>query len=278
MLDPVFAPINRLYGTHAQAALADAHVAIIGVGGVGSWSVEAFARAGIGELTLIDGDDICISNSNRQLHALAGQYGKAKVAVLAERVLAINPNCRVHAIQEMLTIDSLERHLQRGYDFVLDACDSLGVKVALIAYCKRHKIKVLTVGAAGGRADASKIGIKDLSNTEQDKLLALVRMKLRDDFGFTRNPKRYFGVPAVFSLENVRYPSPQGGVCFNRLEKTSTEAGAGKLDCDGGLGVAVWVTASFGMQAAGEICRRLIERAELTAKQANTAASQPASS
>ena len=254
-MNSVFAPINKLYGSHAAERLAQAHVCIIGVGGVGSWAAEALARSGVGQITLIDGDEVCISNTNRQLHALAGNYGKAKVAVLAERLLAINPAVQINPVQEMVTVSSLERHLQQGYDYVLDACDSFRIKVEMIAYCRRNKIKLLVVGAAGGRSDPTLIRIKDLSNTEQDKLLALTRAKLRDEFNFTRNPKRYFGVRAVYSLENVRYPAPDGGVCFNRLEKNAAESG--KLDCEGGLGVAVFVTASFGMVAVAEIVARL---------------------
>jgi tRNA A37 threonylcarbamoyladenosine dehydratase len=254
-MNTIFAPINKLYGNHAATRLAQAHVCIIGVGGVGSWAAEALARSGVGHITMIDGDEVCVSNSNRQLHALAGNYGRAKVAVLAERMLAINPALQLNAIQEMVTANSLERHLKQGYDYVLDACDSFRVKVEMIAYCKRNKIKLLVVGAAGGRSDPTLIRVKDLSNTEQDKLLALTRAKLRDEFNFTRNPKRYFGVRAVYSLENVRYPAPDGGVCFNRMEKNAADSG--KLDCEGGLGVAVFVTASFGMVAVAEIVARL---------------------
>jgi tRNA threonylcarbamoyladenosine dehydratase len=253
----VFDPINKLYGVQAAENLAAAHVCIIGVGGVGSWAAEALARAGVGEITLIDGDEVCVSNTNRQLHALEGNYGKAKVEVLAARMRLINPQIKVHAIQEMVTRDSLEKHLLCGYSYVLDACDSFRVKVEMIVYCKRNKIKLLVIGAAGGRADPTLIRIKDLSNTEQDKLLALTRAKLRDEFGYTRNPKRYFGVRAVYSLENVRYPAPNGGVCFNRLEKNASDSG--KLDCDGGLGVAVFVTASFGMVAVSEIVAKLCD-------------------
>ena len=254
-MNTIFTPINKLYGSHAAERLHQAHVCVIGVGGVGSWAAEALARSGVGRITMIDGDEVCVSNTNRQLHAIAGNYGKAKVAVLAERLLAINPAIELNPIQEMLTSHSLERHLKQGYDYVLDACDSFRVKVEMIAYCKRNKIKLLVVGAAGGRSDPTLIRVKDLSNTEQDKLLALTRAKLREEFNFTRNPKRYFGVRAVYSLENVRYPAPDGGVCFNRLEKNAAESG--KLDCDSGLGVAVFVTASFAMVAVAEIVARL---------------------
>ena len=251
----IFSPINKLYGNHAADRLACAHVCVVGVGGVGSWAVEALTRCGVGRITLIDGDEVCMSNTNRQLQAIEGNYGKAKVAVLAQRMRTINPAVQINAIQEMLTTHSLERHLKQDYDYVLDACDSFRVKVEMIAYCKRNKIKLLVVGAAGGRSDPTLIRVKDLSNTEQDKLLALTRAKLREEFNFTRNPKRYFGVRAVYSLENVRYPAPDGGVCFNRLEKNAAESG--KLDCDSGLGVAVFVTASFAMVAVAEIVARL---------------------
>ena len=227
----------------------------VGIGKDAYWAGLTSGVSGVGRITMIDGDEVCLSNTNRQLHALAGNYGRAKVAVLAERMLAINPAVKINAVQEMVTVTSLERHLKQGYDYVLDACDSFRVKVEMIAYCKRNKIKLLVVGAAGGRSDPTLIRIKDLSNTEQDKLLALTRAKLRDEFNFTRNPKRYFGVRAVYSLENVRYPAPDGGVCFNRLEKNAAESG--KLDCEGGLGVAVFVTASFGMVAVAEIVARL---------------------
>ncbi len=251
----IFSPINKLYGSHAAEALGKAHVCIVGVGGVGSWAVEALVRAGVGSITLIDGDEVCVSNTNRQLHALGGSYGQAKVAVLAARMLLINPQLKIYPVQAMLTSASMAQHLSGGYHYVLDACDSFRVKVEMIAYCKRNKIKLLVIGAAGGRTDPTLIRVKDLSNTEQDKLLALTRAKLREEFNFTRNPKRYFGVRAVYSLENVRYPAADGGVCFNRLEKNIGESG--KLDCDGGLGVAVFVTATFGMVAVAEIVSRL---------------------
>ena len=152
----LFAPINKLYGVGSSALLAEAHICVVGVGGVGSWTAEALARCGVGQITLIDGDEVCASNTNRQLHALHGNFGRAKVQVLTERMQLINPDIRAHAIAEMLTKDSMARLIRPEFDFVIDACDSLNIKVAVIAHCKRNKIKILTVGAAGGRTDPTR--------------------------------------------------------------------------------------------------------------------------
>ncbi len=250
-----FAGIERLYGIGALARLARAHVCVVGVGGVGSWTVEALARSGIGALTLIDGDDVCVSNTNRQLPALIGAYGRAKVEVLAERARAIHPGIRVQAVERFLTPSTLDDLLGGGYDLVIDACDAFRVKLELIAWCKRHKQPVLVCGSAGGRADPTLVDVRDLSRTEHDALLALIRKKLRQDFRFPRNPKRSFGIPAVFSRENVRYPQPDGSVCGLRPE---TGEAALRLDCDASLGAATHVTATFGMVLAGRAIERLL--------------------
>ena len=243
-----------------MARLARAHVCVVGLGGVGSWAAEALARSGIGELTLIDADEVCVSNVNRQSHALEGQFGQPKVAVLAARLRAIDPKLRVHALVEFVTLKNLPQLLGRdespAYDAVIDACDALRVKVAMIAFCRRRKIPVVVSGSAGGRRDPTLITARDLSKTEHDVLLGLVRKKLREDYGWTRNPKRYFGVQAVFSRENVNYPQPDGSVCKTR--PPGDAEGALKLDCGGGLGAAMQVTASFGMVAAARTIEKLL--------------------
>ncbi|MEO8670543.1 MAG: tRNA cyclic N6-threonylcarbamoyladenosine(37) synthase TcdA [Tahibacter sp.] len=254
-----FASIERVYGRGALTRLAAAHVAVVGVGGVGSWAVEALARTGIGRLTLIDADDICLSNTNRQLHALEGQYGRAKVTVLAERARAINPAIVVTPEASFLTPANLDELLARDYDVVLDACDSFRAKVELIAWCRRRKLPLVVVGSAGGRTDATQLQVRDLSRTEHDALLSLIRKKLRQDFHFPRNRDRYFGIPAVFSLENVRYPQADGSVCGTR--PAQSEAGL-RLDCGAGLGAVMHVTASFGMVAAGKVIEKLLALAE----------------
>lgn len=254
-----FGGVDRLYGRGAAERLATRHVAVVGVGGVGSWSVEALVRSGVGELTLIDADDVCVSNVNRQLHALEGQFGRVKVEVLAERARAINPRIRVHTIASFLTPSNLGELLDRGYDLVLDACDSFRVKVEAIAWCRRRKLPLVVVGSAGGRIDATRIQVRDLSRTEHDALLSLIRKKLRQDFHFPRNRDRYFGVPAVFSLENVRYPQTDGTVCGTRPANADA---AMRLDCGSGLGAAMHVTATFGLVAAGKVIERLLARSE----------------
>lgn len=253
-----FRGIDRLYGRGSVRVLAHSHVCIVGIGGVGSWAAEALARSGVGHLTLIDADDICISNTNRQLHALEGQYGRPKVEVMAERLHAINPAIEIHTVCDFVTSKSLEKHLTRGYDAVIDACDALRVKVDMIAFCKRRKIPIVVCGSAGGRTDSTKITLRDLTRTEHDALLGLVRGKLRDDYGWTRSPKRYFGVAAVFSCENVKYPQTDGSVCEQR---PSVDANTSlKLDCGNGLGAATHVTASFAFAAVGHVLQRLLRR------------------
>lgn len=241
--DGRFAGIDRLYGRGSVGRLAACTVAVVGVGGVGSWAVEALARAGVGGLRLIDGDDLCISNVNRQLPALDGHFGRSKVAVLAERVGRINPRCRVEPLAEFVTAANQEHRLAAGVDLVIDACDSFRSKVELIAWCRRRKLPLLVCGSAGGRTDPTQIRVRDLSRTEHDALLALIRKKLRQEFNFPKNPARYFGVPAVYSLENVRYPQADGSVCGRRPQLQADAAL--KLDCGAGLGAATHVTGGF---------------------------------
>ncbi len=254
LIEERFRGIDRLYGAGSVARLAQAHVGVVGIGGVGSWAVEALARSGVGRLTLIDADEVCVGNVNRQLHALDGEFGRAKVAVMAERARAINPRIAVEPIEEFLTPSNLPRLLDRGYDVVVDCCDAFRVKVEAIAWCRRRKRALITCGSAGGRTDPTLIAVRDLAKTEHDALLALVRKKLREEFGFPRGPKRYFGVQAVYSRENVRYPQPDGRVCGVR-----PPAGAAlKLDCGAGLGAATHVTAAFGFAAVSRVLAKLL--------------------
>jgi len=255
MIDPRFAGIERLYGAGSVARLADSRVAVVGVGGVGSWAAEALARSGIGAITLIDADEVCVSNSNRQLHTLASTFGKAKVAVMAERLRGINPVLTVEAVEQFVTPATLPELLDRGFKLVLDACDAFRVKVEMTAWCRRRKLPLIVCGSAGGRTDPTMIRVRDLSRTEQDALLSLMRRKLRQEFRFPSNRDRYFGVPAVYSLENVRYPQADGSVCGTRPEGSDSL----KLDCSGGLGAATHVTAAFGFAAVGRAIEMLLK-------------------
>jgi tRNA A37 threonylcarbamoyladenosine dehydratase len=253
-----FAGIDRLYGRGALARFAAAHVCVVGVGGVGSWAVEALARSGLGRLTLVDADDLCLSNSNRQLPALEGQFGRAKVTAMAERCRAINPAIEVDEVAAFLTPSNMAQLLEGGFDLVLDACDSFRSKVELIAWCRRRKQPVVTVGAAGGRTDPTQVRVRDLSRTEHDAMLSLIRKKLRGEFGFPKTRDRYFGVPAVYSLENVRYPQADGSVCGVRPQM-GPEA-ALKLDCGAGLGAATHITGTFAFAAVGKMLDMLLKK------------------
>jgi len=255
MSDPRFAGIERLYGAGSVVRLAAARVAVVGVGGVGSWAAEALARSGIGSLTMIDADEVCVSNANRQLHTLTNTFGKAKVAVMAERLHGINPGLYIDPVERFLTPATLTELLDRGFDLVLDGCDAFRVKVEMTAWCRRRKLPLIVSGSAGGRTDPTQIRVRDLSRTEHDALLSLMRRKLRQEFHFPSNRDRYFGVPAVYSLENVRYPQPDGSVCSTRPQGSDSL----KLDCGGGLGAATHVTAAFGFAAVGRALEILLK-------------------
>ena len=243
-----FAGTRRLFGEDGLARLGNARVAIIGIGGVGSWAVETLARTGIGNLTLIDGDVVVESNINRQIQATDSTLGKPKVLALAERIALINPDCFVEPLQDFVRPDNLDALVgNRNFDFVIDAIDSVRDKTALIAYCKEKAIPLVTVGSAGGQMDPTRIDICDLSRTQQEPLLAKVRKRLRSQYGFTRNPKNKFGIDAVYSLEPVKYPG-------------NAEAGT-DTDVPGlnpaGFGTTMAVTAGFGLAAASYVLRRI---------------------
>jgi len=252
-----FGGIDRLYGSGALARFAACHLTVVGIGGVGSWAVEALARSGIGRLTLVDADDLCVSNTNRQLPALEGQYGRAKIEAMAERCRAINPGIQLDLKQQFLTPSNMGELLDAPGDVVLDACDSFRTKVEAIAYCRRRKQPIVTVGSAGGRSDVTQIRVRDLSRTEHDAMLSLIRRKLRGEFNFPKNHDRYFGVPAIYSLENVRYPQADGSVCGIRPQLGKDEAL--KLDCGAGLGAATHVTGAFAFAAVGKVLEMLLK-------------------
>ncbi len=248
-----FGGVARLLGRAGLARLRAAHVGVIGVGGVGSWVVEGLARSGVGALTLVDLDDICVTNVIRQVPALDGQIGRPKVAALADRVHLINPACRVTAVAEFFTETSVERLLTEKFDFVVDAIDNMTNKARLIAACRDRDLPCLTVGAAGGRRDATQIRVGDLGDAENDLLLRQVRKKLRRDFGFLPGATRgrmNFSVRCVWSGERPVFPWTDG-TCHAKAEPGSNL----KLDCDTGFGTAVFVTGAFGLVAAGEVVR-----------------------
>ncbi len=253
-----FGGIDRLYGRGTLSVLGEAHVAVVGVGGVGSWAVEALARSGVGKLTLIDADDICVSNTNRQLPALEGAYGRPKITEMAARCRGINPSMQIVEVQSFLTQSNMAELLKDGFDVVLDACDSFRTKVELAAYCKRNKQKLVMVGSAGGRTDVTQIRVRDVSRTEHDAMLSLIRKKLRAEFNFPRNKDRYFGISAVYSLENVQYPQADGSVCGVRPALGKDEIL--RMECGAGLGAATHVTGAFAFAAVGRVLELLKKR------------------
>ena len=254
-----FGGIQRLYGTAAVDVLQQMHVFVAGVGGVGSWVVEALARSGVGRLTFIDGDTVDAGNANRQLHTLTSTFDASKVEVMAERVRQISPGCEVNAVHQYLNMENMHGYLDGsgdgGYDYVVDALDSIKFKSNMIAYCKRNKIPIIATGGAGGLTDPSMIHVADLSKTFNDPLAAKVRSRLRGEFGFSRNPKRSFGVECIFSSQQQVYPKEDGTVSHAKPGIHGVS-----LDCRFGYGSASFVTASFGFMAASRVINKTLKK------------------
>ncbi|WP_027857064.1 tRNA cyclic N6-threonylcarbamoyladenosine(37) synthase TcdA [Marinobacterium jannaschii] len=252
-----FGGVRRLYGSEAVEVYRRAHICVVGIGGVGSWVVEALARTAIGRITLVDLDDICITNTNRQIHAVDDNIDRSKVEVIAERTRLINPGIVVEEVEDFVTRNNIPELIDSGFDYVVDAIDSVKEKAALINHCKRNKIPLITIGGAGGQIDPTRIEVGDLSRTSQDPLAASVRSFLRRHYGFSKSKKKW-GVDCVFSTEQLVYPQPDGSVC----QQKSVEDGNTRLDCSGGFGAATCVTASFGFVAVARLLKKLTERAQ----------------
>ena len=254
-----FGSLSRLYGDEVLQKIRDSHICIVGIGGVGSWAAEALVRSGVGKLTLVDGDTVSNSNMNRQIHTLDATIGNNKTEVMSARLLQINAECEVKTIHQYIDEnnqrDILESHDNgKGYDGVIDAIDSVKFKAAIIYNCKRNKIPIVTTGGAGGLMDPTLVEVKDLSRTWNDALAASVRLRLRQQHNFTRNPKRSFGVPCVFSTQQQRYPDKEGkpGFCKPGVAGLS-------LDCSFGYGSSVMVTGSFGFAAAAKVIELILK-------------------
>jgi len=253
-LERRFGGLARLYGAVGAQRLRAARVAVVGLGGVGSWTAEALARSAVGAITLIDMDHVSESNTNRQLHALDGSYGKAKALAMAERIAAINPSCVVAAVDDFATPANAAT-LVAGHDFVIDCSDDVPAKAALIAAARAARVAIITCGAAGGRIDPLRIAQGDLARIVGDPLLARVRHRLRREHGFPRDggrATRKFDVTAVYSDEPVRRPTA--------IDETGTLRArvAADLSC-AGFGSAVAVTATMGFVAASVALNRLAQ-------------------
>lgn len=242
-----FGGIARLYGVAAAERLAEARVAVVGIGGVGSWAAEALARSGVGTIILQDLDELCITNTNRQIHAMDGTYGMPKVDVMAERLRLINPAVEVVPLMSFYTVSAPERLFDTKPDVVIDAIDTMRPKAHLIAECRRQGVPIVTCGGAGGRIDASCISVADLARTCGDNMLSQLRKNLRRDYNFPLHDRcPELGIPCVYSPERPRFPRCDGSVSCER------EAGQkGGIGCASGFGSATHITGTFGFMAAG---------------------------
>ena len=249
-----FGGLRRLHGDAGYARVRAARVAVVGLGGVGSWAVEALARSGVAELTLIDLDHIAESNINRQVQALGATLGQSKAQALAERVADIHPGCSVHCVEEFASAENWSTLLVQPVDAVIDACDQVRAKQALAAWALRERVAFVCVGAAGGKQLAQAVEIDDLTATTHDPLLASLRQRLRQHEGAAR--KGAMGVRCVFSRENVRAP---------RGAEVQGNGGQSNLNCHG-YGSSVTVTATFGFAAAGEAIQQLLNPSPAAAK------------
>lgn len=252
-----FGGIARLYGEQTLETFSHAEVCVIGIGGVGSWTVEALARSGVGGLRLIDLDHVAESNINRQLPALNRHLGKSKISVMAERIAGINPRCQVSLVEDFISPDNLVALLGEVH-FIADCIDNARTKAALVAHCRQAGLSLVTTGGAGGKMDPTRIRLSDLARTEQDPLLAKTRSLLRRDYGFPRDPKRRFGVACVWSDEPARWPAADADADSKNDTgpHCATDERQGTLNC-GGLGSCMPVTATFGQFVAGQVLQEL---------------------
>ena len=258
-VDPArrFGGLQRLYGVTPAERIQRSHMAVIGIGGVGSWAAEALARSGVGQITLVDMDHIAESNINRQVHALDGTLGMAKVLAMQARIAHINPACRVHALDAFAEPSNWPALLPEGVDGVIDACDQVQSKTAMADWARRTKAVLVSVGAAGGKRHAHLVDVADLSQVTHDPLLAQVRYRLRKFHGAPREGKS-MGVSCVFSREAVAGPDAS---CA--LESD------GSLNCHG-YGSLVTVTASFGLCAAGVVMDKISKISQNSAEAAKS--------
>lgn len=251
-----FSGIGRLYGRNNLYRLAKAHFVVIGIGGVGTWTAEALVRSGIGQITLIDLDEVCVTNTNRQLHALASKIGHSKIAVLAERLKDINPEVIVHQVEDFISLDNAPEYLQPEHDMVIDAIDMAHTKSGIIAYCLARKISIVTVGSAGGKLDPNLVTHGDLAKTECDPLFVKVRHNLYRTYNFKKDKNRRFRVDAIYSKEPLKFPKADGSVCPEKPGKSTSV----KLDCSGGIGACTMVTGTFGFHAASRAIQRYLQK------------------
>lgn len=237
--------IRRLYGNAAADRFAAATVMVVGVGGVGSWTVEALARTGVGRLILVDLDEVCVTNTNRQVHAVTGNYGRPKVEAMRDRVAAIAPRCQVEVVADFFAADTADAILGRSPHLVIDAIDDAREKALLIHLCRERALPVVVSGAAGGRKNPAAVTAGDLGATAGDPLLREVRRHLRMAHGWTIADRQPWCISAVFSQERALYPTPEGEVC-----DTPATGAPSRLDCRRGFGTSAMIVGAFGLSLA----------------------------
>jgi len=259
-----FDRMGRLIGDEKMKSLFKSHVMVIGLGGVGSWSAESLARSGVGILTLVDFDEICVTNFNRQLHALDRTVGSQKVDVMAERMQKINPAAHIRAIPQFYNSETCENIFSVRPDYVIDAIDNVTAKCHLLAYCREQKIPVVTATGSGGRLDPTQIKIADLAFTSVDPLARAIRGILREKYAFPRNEKEAFGIPAVYSTEPALEPRElhyDGGKGFQCV---CPQGDNPYFQCENRnviMGNASFVTGTFGFVAASVVVKDLLASA-----------------
>lgn len=251
-LDPRrFGGTARLYSESGYLRLSQAHVVVVGVGGVGSWAAEALVRSGVGKITLIDGDTVALSNTNRQLPALTGNYELAKVEVLGQRFLLINPDLQLSTIQTFITDENAESVIPKDADWVIDCIDDLKGKTALVAAVHRMGLKIAVSGGAAGKRDPRYLKSDDLARVTGDPLAAKLRTNLRKMHGFPRGsttgPARKFGIPAVVSSEKLRQPDAENIAAIGLSPETRI-----------GFGSGVVVTGSAGLMLASIVINDIV--------------------
>lgn len=242
-----FGGMDRLYGADVAHRIQAAHVAVVGIGGVGSWAAEALARCGISRVTLIDMDHLAESNMNRQIHALSTTLGQSKIDAMAQRIAQINPHAKLGLVDDFVTPDNWPAILPDGVGAVIDACDQFGAKYAMLQWSLRQRIPFITVGAAGGKRIAHAVDVQDLADVTHDPLLAKLRYRLRREKAVAADAQR-LNISCVFSREAVQKSVQQ-----------CDASGDGSLNCHG-YGSIVSVTAVFGMVAAGWIVEKLSKK------------------
>jgi tRNA A37 threonylcarbamoyladenosine dehydratase len=278
-----FSGIARLYGEKALSSFQNAHVCVVGIGGVGSWSGESLARSGIGNITMVDLDEICITNINRQLHAMDGEIGRQKTAAMASRIRAITPDCQVNCLETFFGEKNAHDILDSGnFDYVIDAIDHVKAKCLLLAECHQRNTPVICCGGAGGLTDPTQIRIDDLSRSYNDALLNQVRKNLRSHYGFPAgaDPKRKikgkkFGIPCVFSPETPVFPQCDGSVSHQRPTPSNNETNefasggnniAPRLNCASGFGSVTHMTATAGLFATSHCLKTLAQNSTTTSR------------